>query len=233
MKFLLFLVTVTLLSSCVQKENSATSSDSVSVDTTTFIDESDSTLANPSDAPEIYSALTKLVDEQEKTSAKQHSLLLSASGDDYSTEEVWRFDSLHNLVYCYQDWSSEGIDGKTHHFFRQERLYAIQDEHTEKDKKDVRVYHNELGGVSFTLAGSEIQSSSAKPLKKKFLIESEQDLKDRLSEIARLLKTNQKDILKGNPARLKVENESQTPEGRTKETTMITIDRKLLDVVAR
>jgi hypothetical protein len=154
-------------------------------------------------------------------------LRLNASGYEYQTDEVWSFDSLLNLVHCYQNWSSEGTEGSSHHFFRQERLYAILDENSFGSGKEINIFHLELGGVALSETESEIDSL-ASPLGKKFVADSERDLKTHLAEIVRLLKENDANLSGVDPATLRLENESSDEEMPGKETTQITVDQKLL-----
>jgi hypothetical protein len=213
---------------CASKPDVASRGDSTSVDTSAFIDEFDSAFVTSSDASDIRAAVEKLIDEQEERSEDLYTLRLNASGYEYQTDEVWSFDSLFNLVHCYQNWSSEGTEGISHHFFRQERLYAIFDENSFGSGKDINIFHLELGGIN----QSEPENgpdSVAKPLEKKFFSDSERDLKTHLAEIIRLLKENSGNLSEGDPLTLRLENESSDEEMPGKETTEITVDRTLLD----
>jgi hypothetical protein len=145
---------------------------------------------------------------------------------------VWSFDSLMNLVHCYQAYASEGMEGNSHHFFRQDKLYAIRDQTGSGEREDISIYHLELGGITY----AETESSAdtvAKTLDKKFFTDSEQDIKTQLARIVQVLKEHQGSIDDGDPASMHIENESADEEMPGKETTDITIDRKLLDVLLR
>jgi hypothetical protein len=212
---------------CAKKSDVATESDSTSVDTTTFIGDADSTLVVSADAPDIRAAVEKLIDEHEARADDLYTLRLSASGYEYQTDEAWSFDSLLNLVHCYQNWSSEGTEGSSHHFFRQERLYAILDENSFGSGKEINIFHLELGGVAVSETESETDSVT-NPLERKFVTDSERDLKTHLAEIVRLLKENNAKLSGGDPTTLRLENESADEEMPGKETTEITVDQKLL-----
>jgi len=219
--------TCVFLAGCAKKSSDSIETDSTLVDTTAFIEEADSTFAVSGDAANIRAAVEKLIDEHEAQSDDLHTLRLNASGYEYQTDEVWSFDSLLNLVHCYQNWSSEGTEGSSHHFFRQERLYAILDENSFGSGKEVNIFHLELGGVALSETESEMDSV-ATPLGKKFVTDSERDLKTHLAEIVRLLKENDSKLSGTDPATLRLENESSDEEMPGKETTQITVGKKLL-----
>jgi hypothetical protein len=139
---------------------------------------------------------------------------------------------LFNLVHCYQNWSSEGTEGNSHHFFRQERLYAVLDENSFGTGKEINIFHLELGGIKLSESESEADSV-AKPLERIFFTDSERDLKTHLAEIVRLLKENSATVSDDDPSTLRLENESSDEEMPGKETTEITVDRKLLEDLTR
>jgi hypothetical protein len=228
MKIATVLISAAWLLSCSGKSTISESPDSTGVDTTTFIDESDSLFVTAADAPDIANAVAQLIREFNNASNSGQTIRLSASGYEYQTDEVWSFDSLSNLSACVQDWSSEGTEGKSYHLFRNEMLYAVRDENFYGDNKEVSVYHRELGGVSFADDGTS-PDSTAKPLEKKYFVDTERDLKMRLSEMVSLLRENKQRITKSDPATLLLVNESEDENMPGKETTEITIDQKLLD----
>jgi hypothetical protein len=216
------------LAGCTGNQDSASSEeDSVIRDTSTFIDEPDSTYVAETDAPEIVASMERLIDGVEQN-AGQFTLRLSAKGYEYQTEQVWSFDSLRNLTHCYQQWASEGAEGKSHHFFRQESLYAIAEELEGGETKEMKMYHEELGGISFSGDGSA-SDSTAQPLGRKFFNDSEQELRKELAEIVKLLKENQSDITGEEDAQLTLETEGDVG----KETTEISVDRRLLEDLLR
>jgi hypothetical protein len=218
-----------LSAACGAKTDPATGSDSTFSDTTTFIDEKDSTMvATASDAPEIMASLARLMDEHKQNEDSYATLRLSVSGYEYKTDAVWSFDTLMNLVHCYQDWASEGIEGTSDHFFKLERLYAVREENDYDNRKDVAVYHQELGGASFTESESQTDST-LKILDRKFLTDNEQSMKTQLQQIVQLLKDNKSVISSDDPATLHLENNSTDEEMPGTEVTDITIDRKLLE----
>ena len=172
--------------------------------------------------------MVKLLQQQQRRKA-YYTIKLNASGYEYRTNQLWTFDSLMNLSYCHQDWSSEGTEGKSDHFFEQEKLYAVQDENGNDQSKDVSMYHKELGGIGFTEPMPT--DTTANPLSRKYFLNSEAEIKQEFSQIIKLLKDNFESISKADPAVLVVETESENEEMPGKEKTEITIDRKLLEAL--
>jgi hypothetical protein len=232
MKTVFLILSVCLLLACSPKPEHSPDSDSTALDTTAFVDEADSTYVMPDEAPDIRTAVDKMIHDQQERSSSYHTLNLTASGYEYQTQEVWSFDSLLNLVHCFQDWSSEGSDGRSHHFFRQEKLYAMEVENTYSGDKDIDIFHQELGGISYH-ESENIADSVAKPLNKKLFIDAERDMKMQLAQIVKLLADNKEKISSGQPATLHIENNSTDDELPGKEMTEITIDRKLLAELLR
>jgi hypothetical protein len=196
-------------------------------DTTAISDEADSIYATPADGPEIRSALATLINAQASKPTRHFTLRLSASGYKYRTDEVWTFDSLLTLSHCYQDWHSDGTEGNSHHFFRQERLYAMKEESTTDGEKEISIYHAELGGIRYADFANQ-KDTVVETLNKKYLTNSENELKTRFAKIVTLLQENQKGLSDGDPATLRIENDSVDEEMPGKEITEITVDRKLL-----
>jgi hypothetical protein len=233
-RYVMVLLCLSLLAGCTSTNTneSAASGDSgvYYSDTSTFV-ESDSVYATPNDAPEIKSVLDSLIEDHGQNDDSYYTLRLSASGYEYRTEEVWSFDSLMNLVHCYQDWSSEGTEGSSHHFFRQNRLYAVRDENGNDSETEVTIFHAELGGISFSATSPS--DTVVTVLEKNFLVSSENDLRSQFAQIVKLLKDNAGDISSDDPATLHAENDTADEELPGKETTDITVDRKLLEDLIR
>jgi hypothetical protein len=229
MKTPALIVTGLILFGCGVKNETGAEDDTVShYDTTAFIDEDDSVYATPADAPDIRSAVESLIDAQKSRSSRYFTLRLSASGYEYQTDEVWSFDSLMTLVHCYQDWTAEGREGNSHHFFRQDKLYAVKDESGTDSENEISIYHAELGGIAYTEPTNN-QDTTFQTLDKKYLASSETDLKTRFAQIVTLLRDNQKNFSTDDPVTLHIENDSADEEMPGKETTEITVDRKLLE----
>jgi hypothetical protein len=228
MKINFLIAAVCLLLACSPRKETSTDSDSTVVDTTAFVDEADSVYVTPDEAPDIRTAVDKMIQDQRDRSSSYYTLQLTASGYEYQTQSVWSFDSLLNLVHCFQDWSSDGTEGRSHHFFRQEKLYAVQEENGNPEEKDINVYHQELGGISYS-ESENAADSIVKPLDKKFFTDAEKDMKAQLAQIVRLLADHKAEISSDQPATLHIENDSKDDELPGKETTDISIDRKLLE----
>jgi hypothetical protein len=233
MKHLYLIIVVSAwLSSCSSRSETTEMSDSTITDTTTFVDQSDSTFVSPTDAPDIVASVMKLLSDDEIKGEEVYTLKLTASGFEYQTEQVWSFDSLQHLVHCAEQWASEGVEGTSHHLFKRERLYAVHDETVHDGGKEVNVYHKELGGVVISYNGTA--DSTANTLEKKYFTDAENDLKRQLGEIVKLLKDNKTKIEdEGDPVTVKVENNHPDEELPGKETTEITVDRKLLDTLLK
>lgn len=224
---LFFLVFAAMLASCGSQDSADSGSDSTSRDTP-FTDEKDSVQANAADAPEIRTSLESLIAEHKKKKKNQTTLRLSVSGYEYKTNGVWKFDSLTKLMHCVQEWASEGIEGTSHYFFRRERLYAVYDENRFDGRKEVDIYHEELGGLTY-VETKTASDSVVKVLDRKFLADHEQSMRTQFVQILKLLKDNQSYISSGNPAKLHLENDSTDEEMPGTEVTDITVDRKLLE----
>lgn len=225
--YLFFLVFAGMLASCGSRGSADSAGDSTSRDTP-FTDERDSVTANAGDAPEIRTSLENLIAEHSKKKKNQSTLRLSVSGYEYKTDGTWKFDSLTKLTHCVQEWASEGIEGTSHYFFRRERLYAVYDENRFDGRKEVDVYHEELGGLTY-VESRTASDSVVKILSRKFLADHEQSMRTQFIQIIKLLKDNQSYISSANPAKLHLENDSTDEEMPGTETTDITVDRKLLE----
>ena len=227
-KFLTIVLIGFTVGACGSRSDSSTTTDSASADRAPFSDEGDSVVVTPADVPEITASVDRLIEEQEGNSDSYYKLRLSVSGYEYKTDGTWSFDSSLNLVHCSQEWASEGIEGRSTHVFRRERLYAVREENDYDARKDVEIFHLELGGDSYT--GSESATDTVfQPLNRKFLIDNEQTMKTQLQQIIQLLKDNRPVISSDDPAELHLENNSDDEEMPGTEITDITVDRALLE----
>jgi len=218
---LLVLATVSCTPKGEMHEDPAIDSLSLDVDSTQ-VSGADTSVYAGSQYDELVAAIDSLVEDREANVV--YTLNLSASGYEYQTESTWGFDSLFNLVHCFENWSSEGQEGRTHSFLLADRLYAFRDETDNGSTKQIDLYHEDLGGIR-----SEDESRLS-PLNLDIRRETRDKLRQQLQDILRVLEDNRDEIKRaGDNATLGVESESQTGDVTAKDRTEITVDRRLLD----
>ena len=223
---LLFLSFVSCQSKTEVHEEPALDSLSWDLDTTQKA-RADTSVFAGSQYDELARAIDSLINKKGIDAA--YILNLNASGYEYKTESVWEFDSLFNLIRAYQNWASEGQEGKSHVFFLADKVYALRDEQSNGSETQVDLYHEDLGGISYVDNGEPVSDAAVSPLKPETARETRDDLRKQLQSVLRLLRENEKAIRGKDEATLVVESESQNGDVSAKDRTEIKMDRKLLE----
>jgi hypothetical protein len=200
--------------------------DSVYYDTTRVV-EADTTFITDSLSQNLESTLSNLINRQQSNASRVATLRVDASGYEFATEGVWSFDSLLNLVHCYQRWSSEGREGNTHYFFRRDNLFAVRDEEGSDNGGYIRLYHVELGGIEQEVTEAGANDSTMRVLDRSYLVQTDQEMKNQFADIVELIKENKPDSRDEETVTITVKRQASEGKESGEEKTEIVADRKL------
>ncbi len=228
--FILFSCMTLALACSSKNETSPDEADSLDVDSVMIEAEpkTDTTLATADESESISTAIAELIDAQ-ALQQNGYTLQLSASGYEYMTEATWSFDSLFNLTACSQRWASEGLEGQSSYFFRVEKLYAYCENDGYDSRNEIKLFHKQLGGISYTESDGVTVDSTLRALDLKTIPQTEADLKKQLQDIVNTLRDNEDKISGDDDAlALHLENEVNYGEETMTETSEISLSKKLL-----
>ena len=227
----LFLCLLVIAACATKTEIQSETSDTVytsAIRDTSFITEPDTVVVDKSDIESLNVALDRLI-EQLSQNESTFELHLSASGYEYQTDATWYFDSLFSLVACAQTWAAESREGKSYHFFEQDKLIALREEEDNQVKNDVTLYHRQLGGLSYSDGGDQPTDSSFTAIEPDFVKQTEGDLKTQLKNIVGTLQSKQAEMEETDEGiTLHLENKITVGESTNSETSDITLNKKLL-----
>jgi hypothetical protein len=213
------------LVACKEKATVTEVTDSISYDSKPVILD-DTTIITESMAEEIQLVLRRLSENQAAGFGKRYTLKLVSVGFQYETNATWSFDSVFNLSYCKEFWTSDSAQGVSEYFFRKERIYAASEESVYDSATAIDLYHTDFGGITFTRDASGIIDSTRKPLEQDYVSHTEKDLKIQLREIQTLLKTHKKELKGKEQVILTVEDKAK--DAKAREKTTLTLDHELL-----
>ena len=175
---------------------------------------------------ELATAIDSLIIHRDAKT--EYTLTLEASGHEYTTEGVFRFDSLFNFVRYDQNWASEGREGESHVFLQANKIYALLEETGNGSESRVDLYHQDLGGISYMKNGGGDSLAHVSPLNLRIPRQTRDELRRQLQDVLRLLKQNEKAIKGDKEATLDVKSDDQSGDVQAMDRTTITLDRKLL-----